>query len=107
MAFDNVTSCIGATVPVVGDHISYTKIAEVISKVTGKTVKFHELTWDQMANSPFPAAPQIANMFQYYNDFPDFADSRPLDKAFIKGITFKRWAEKHANELKSALDKAQ
>ena len=107
MGFDNVTSCIGATIPVVGEHISYAKISEVISKATGKTVKYHELTWDQMAQLPFPAAQEIANMLQYYNDFPDFADSRPLDKAVIKGNSFERWAEKHVDELRSAVAKAQ
>lgn len=29
----------GQTIPVVGEHISYTEMAEVISAFTGKTVK--------------------------------------------------------------------
>ncbi len=107
VAFDNVTSCIGATIPVVGEHISFSKIAEVVSKVTGKTVRYHELTRDQMAALPFPAAAELANMFQYYNDFPNFADDRPVDKAVIKGNTFLRWAEAHADALKAAVSKAQ
>ena len=107
VAFDNVTSCIGATIPVVGEHISFAKLAEVISQVTGRTVKYQELTRDQMAALPFPAAAELANMFQYYNDFPNFANDRPLDKAVIKGNTFYKWAEEHSDALKAAVGNAQ
>ena len=106
VAFDNVTSCIGATLPVVGEHISFGKIAESISKVTGKTVKYTEVPRDVAASFPFPAAAELANMFQFYNDFSMFADNRPVDKTVVRGSTFQKWAEENADGLKAVLAKA-
>ena len=107
VVFDSGTNFIGATIPVVGEHISYARLAEVISQVTGKTVKYQELTRDQMAAFPFPGAAEMANMFQYYNDFPNFADRRPVSKAVFKGNSFQKWAEEHSDALKAAVGNAQ
>lgn len=107
VVFDSGTSLIGATIPVVGEHISFARLAEVIGQVTGKTVQYQEMTRDQMAALPFPGAAEMANMFQYYNDFPNFADRRPVNKAVVKGNTFQKWAEEHSDALKAAVGSAQ
>ncbi|DBA66689.1 hypothetical protein WJX79_009438 [Trebouxia sp. C0005] len=105
VAFGDAQSYIGSTIIVVGDNISFADMGKVISSVTGKSVRFQDVTREQYAGLGFPGAAELANMFAYYSNFSHYADLRPIDKAVIQGNTFKKWAERHANELKAAVAK--
>ena len=95
-AFKNPIQCKGQTFPVVGEHISYASMAHLYSKYSGKHVTYVPVTRDQYASAPFLGAANLANMFQYYVDFTEFADRRPLDKTLVKCSTFEQWAWQNA-----------
>lgn len=66
---------------------------------SGKTVNYYTKTRDEYAAFGFPGAAEMANMWEYYAQFPYFADSRPLDKAVVKGQSFKEWVTDHKEEF--------
>lgn len=66
-------------------------------------MNYYSPTRDQAAAFGFPGADDLANMWEFYDKFTYFADARPLDKAIVKGKTFKEWAEVHKEELLAKL----
>ena len=102
-AFADPETYIRATIPVVTERISFSKIAEVVSKVTGKHVIYKDIDRDTFASLPFPGAADLANMFAYYCLCNTFADLRPIEKAAVKGKTFEESANENAAALKAEL----
>ncbi|BDA46618.1 NmrA-like family domain-containing protein 1 [Coccomyxa sp. Obi] len=94
----------GKTVPAVGQHISYPTIAEVLSSVTCKTIKYAQMPDEVFASLPIPVAGTLGNMSAYLRLFPYYDDLRPLSGRLVSGPTFKEWAEAHADELKSKVE---
>jgi len=92
---------IGATVPVVSEYISYAKIAEIVSQVTGKPLKYVPLERDTVASFPFPRAAELANMFAHLDQFTTNKDLRPIEMAIVSGKSFKDWAEENGEALKA------
>ena len=84
-----------------GEHVSYADIAETISKVTGKPVKYVPLDRDTFASMPFPGVADLANMFAYYDRCSTFADLRPMSSTIVRGKSFEEWAKENAEVLKS------
>ncbi|NHC44145.1 NmrA/HSCARG family protein [Motilibacter aurantiacus] len=62
---------IGATVPAVGDVLTGGQMAAAFTAVLGEPVAYRPLTAAQFRAFPFPGAEELANMFQYYAEFPD------------------------------------
>lgn len=90
---------LGQTVPVVAEYHTMNDAATIISKVTGKTLKFVNVPDEAAAAAGYPAAADMANMFAYYRDFPHYNNLRPLDKTAVKGKTFAEFAEAHKEAL--------
>ena len=66
-------------------------MADILSKVTGKTVKYNCVSWETFASFGFPGADELAQMFEFWlrtND--DFYKTRDLDAQLkiMDGATF-------------------
>lgn len=58
---------IGKKVGFAGDHCTMDEYMEVLAKVTGKTIRYQQVSVETFAKFPFPGANEIAAMFDYYN----------------------------------------
>ncbi|WP_433074600.1 NmrA/HSCARG family protein [Dactylosporangium sp. CA-052675] len=73
---------IGATVPVVGEHLTGEQMAAALSAVLGEPVAYRPPTHDQFRSFGFPGADELGNMFQYYTEFPEsYLGRRDLETA--------------------------
>ena len=97
--FDNPGEYIGKKVGFSGDRLTLGENAAIISKVTGKTLKYNEVPYDVFAKFPFPGAEDIAAMFEFYdigNPDRSVEKTRKLNPATL---TFQQWAEKNKDKL--------
>ncbi|KAK5577330.1 hypothetical protein RB653_002271 [Dictyostelium firmibasis] len=67
----------GKVIPYSGDALHGDKIAEIMSKATGKKVVFNFIQPKEYAQFGFPGAEEMAEMFSFYNEFGAF---NKLDK---------------------------
>lgn len=70
---------IGKTVSIASDHLTGTQIAEHLSTALGETVTYVPVPFDVLRAQPFPAAAELANMFQFYAETPSFNTDRDVD----------------------------
>ncbi|EIE19581.1 N-terminal nucleophile aminohydrolase [Coccomyxa subellipsoidea C-169] len=96
----------GKTIPIVGERISFPQITQILSDVTGKTIRYQPISDEQYASLPFPGAADIANMFHYYRGWSQYDDLRPYSDPVVRGQKFKEWAEAHKDALKKRLEAA-
>ncbi len=72
----------GATIPVVSDHLTGEQIAAALGTVLGEPVAYRPPTPDQVRALGFPGADELGNMFQYYTEFPgSYLGRRDLEAA--------------------------
>lgn len=64
--FNNPDQYIGKKIGLSGDRMTLSEYAAIVSKVTGKTLKYNQVPLDTYAKFPFPIAPKMAAMFEYY-----------------------------------------
>ncbi|RAS57145.1 uncharacterized protein YbjT (DUF2867 family) [Lentzea atacamensis] len=69
----------GQTISIASDHLTGTQIAEHLSAALGEEVTYVPVPFDVLRAQPFPAAAEIANMFQFYAQTPQFNTDRDLD----------------------------
>lgn len=100
--FEDPQKYAGKTVPVVAERITFKQIADAISDVTGKQLKFVNVPDEAAAAAGYPGAADMANMFAYYRSFKHFNELRPLDGTLVKGKSFKQWAEDNKEALTAA-----
>lgn len=56
------------------------KLAQILSKSSGKTIKHNEVPWETFASFGFPGAEELAQMFEFWNRTYDYVcKSRDLD----------------------------
>lgn len=99
--FDNPDEYIGKKVGFSGDKMTMSEYAAIISKVTGKTLKYNEVPYEVFAKFPFPGADDLAVMFEFYdigNPHRDIEKTRKLNPATL---SFQQWAEKNKDKLLS------
>ena len=97
--FDNPGEYIGKKVGFSGDKLTFGEYAAIISKVTGKTLKYNEVSYDIFAKLPFPGGGDMAAMFKFYdigNPDRSIEKTRKLNPATL---TFQQWAEKNKDKL--------
>jgi uncharacterized protein YbjT (DUF2867 family) len=70
---------VGQTISIASDHLTGTQIAEQLSTALGETVTYVPVPFDVLRSQPFPAAVEIANMFQFYAETPQFNTDRDVD----------------------------
>ena len=91
--FDTPDKYIGEKIGLSNEKMTLTEYSAVISKVTGKTLKFNYVPPDVFAKFPFPGAGDMAAMFEFY-DYQDGPDrnielTRKLNPALSR---FEEWA---------------
>ncbi|CAE7488568.1 NMRAL1 [Symbiodinium natans] len=72
-------------------YASGNDLAEMLTKATGKSVKYNKVDWKTFASFGFPGADELAQMFEFWNRTYDaFCGARTLDaqKAIIGGASF-------------------
>ena len=76
-----------------GDRITMGNYADIITKVTGKTLKYNQVPVEVFAKFPFPGADDMAVMFEFYkigNPERDIPLTRTLNP---KALSFQQWVE--------------
>lgn len=62
-------------------------------------MKYISPSRDQAAGAGYKGAAEMANMWEAYDKYENFAEHRPLDKVIVKGRSFKEWAQENKKEL--------
>jgi uncharacterized protein YbjT (DUF2867 family) len=94
---------IGKTVGIAGEQLNGKEISQKLSKALKTEVAFNAITPAQFRGFGFPAADDLGNMFQFYNDFEDhFSTTR--DVQFSREInpelmSFDMWLDKYADRI--------
>ena len=77
--FKRGTEFVGRTVSIAGDHLTGKEYAAALTEALGEKVVYKPYTWDQFRQFGFPAAVEMANMFQFYAEDSDrFTGDRDL-----------------------------
>ncbi|KAN0044526.1 hypothetical protein ACTA71_006042 [Dictyostelium dimigraforme] len=77
----------GKIIPFSGDCLHGEKIAEIMSKVTGKKVVYNFIEPKVFAQFGFPGAGELAEMFSYYNEFGAFDKLDKTEASKIAKLT--------------------
>lgn len=98
--FKNPQQYIGKKVALSAGRKTIAEYAEIMSKVTGKTIKYNQVSFEQFANQPNnPFAGELSAMFEYYSKV-----DTPYDEEFTRrlhpgALTFQQWAEQNKDKL--------
>lgn len=103
--FDYPAEYIGRTVGAVGADDTCEKYAAVLSKALGKKIKYNYIPHDVYAAFDFPAAGEIANMFEVQrlyipNRQVDMIESYGLNPDML---TFESWVKKNKVKIEDAI----
>ncbi|MEU3519877.1 NmrA/HSCARG family protein [Streptomyces sp. NPDC006654] len=95
----------GRSVNIAGEHLTGTEMAERLTRVLGEEVVYAPVPWDVLRGSGQPGAVEMANMFQFYAEVPEFAAARDLD--LVRSLnprlqSFETWATEHKEALTGA-----
>ncbi len=90
--FANPDEFIGKKIGFTGDKLTIQQYMDVVAKLTGKTIKYNQITPDQFAQFPFPGAADLAAMFDFNSrGYPD--RDLALTKRLNPGVrSFEQWA---------------
>ncbi len=94
---------IGQTVSIAGDHLTGDEYAAALTEALGEEVVYQPNTWDDFRRQGFPAAIEMANMFQFYaEDSERFTGDRNL--AAVRELnpelqSFRDWLARHKAEI--------
>ena len=97
--FKSPDEFIGKKIGLSGDKKTFDEYLAILSKITGKTYKFNKVTTEEYAKFPFPAAGDIAAMFEFYsrgNPDRDIALTKRLNP---KAQTFEEWVTKNKDKF--------
>ncbi|CAG8448043.1 10643_t:CDS:2 [Dentiscutata heterogama] len=91
----------GKKVPVASERISFGKIAEILTKVTGKQFKLRSTNLEETKMEfPFLASEELLYMFRWYNDYGVFGSDKEISDISIAKVlhpnitTFEQYAYK-------------
>ena len=100
--FDNPDDYIGKKIGISGAKLSGDEYAAILSKVTGKTIKFSYIPPDAFAKLPFPGAEDLAVMFEFYDYISDQSQNVEITRKLIPNTTgFEKWAEQNKDRILS------
>ena len=101
--FSNPNKYLGKAVKIAGDKITLNEYAAIISRVTGKTVKYNQVSVEVFAKFPFPGAEHVATMFEYFATGLLENDVELTRKINPNTQTFEQWAEQNKDALLKVL----
>ncbi len=104
--FESPDKFIGRLVGIVGDDLTGTQYAEIMSRELGRKVSYNHIPHDVFASFGFPGADDLANMFAMNAKFipersADIAESRKLNPNIR---TFEQWVKDNKENLLGVLD---
>ena len=93
----------GKTVAIAGEHITCSRMAEILSKVLGVEIFYQDIPAEVYRNLGFPGAQDLGNMFQFYNEFADYftgiRDINIAKKLNPELQNFETWARKNKDKI--------
>ena len=98
--FQNPQQYLGKKIALSAERKGIPEYLEIMSKVTGKVVKYNQVSFEQFANQPNnPFAAEFSAMFEYYSKV-----DTPYDQEFTRRLnpgtlTFQQWAEQNKDKL--------
>ncbi len=99
--FANPDEFIGMKIGFTGDKLTIQQYMDVVAKLTGKTIKYNQVTPDQFAQFPFPLAPDLAAMFDFYSRGNPERDL-VLTKRLNPGVrSYEQWATDNKDLFKA------
>jgi uncharacterized protein YbjT (DUF2867 family) len=103
--FEDPQQWIGKVVKLAGDEIPPAEYADVMSRVTGKEVKYAHIPRETFAAFGFPGAEDLADMFEYYRlHIPSRTKDVETCRALAPSLqSFDTWAGKNSAKLAAAL----
>lgn len=103
--FEQPEKYIGQVVKLAGDEIPATSYAEIMSRATGKTIKYAYIPRETFAAFGFPGADDLADMFEFYRlHMPSRVKDIETCRALAPGLqSFSTWAERNADALRGVL----
>jgi len=106
--FEEVGHHTSDTIPVVGDELSPTDYAAILSAELRVRVRYEHVPREVFAAYPFPGAPETAAMFDYYRRFAPRRDrDRQVVRELYPGVRdFAGWAHDERSALLRALWRA-
>ena len=94
---------IGQTVGVAGEHLTGNQMAAALTRALGQEIGYNPVTPEKYRELDFPAAKDMANMFQYMSDFEsDFCGARSVDSSRSLNpdlLNFDRWLAKNKDRI--------
>ena len=97
--FGNPDKYIGQKVGLSGDKMTMHEYAAIISKVTGKTLKYNQVPPDVFAKFPFPGADDAAAMFEFYSTGKCVRDIDLTRTLNPDTANFEQWAVDNKDKL--------
>ncbi|PZG02230.1 nucleoside-diphosphate sugar epimerase [Micromonospora deserti] len=96
---------VGRTVPIAGEHLTGTQMAEQLGAALGEEVSYVPVPFDAVRAQPFPGAVETGNMFQFYAQVPRFTAVRDLN--VVRDLnaelqTFAQWLAAHQDAFANA-----
>ena len=79
LAFRNPSMWAGRTVELAGDQLTMLKVAETLSRVLGRTVRYVQVPWEQFQQS---AGEEMTKMYRWFNDVGYHVDIATLRKEY-------------------------
>ena len=90
--FSSPDEFIGKKVGFTGNKLTIQWYLDVLSRITGKVIKYNQIAPEQFAQLPFPPAADLAAMFVFYSEGHDNRDMT-LTKCLNPSVrTFEQWA---------------
>ena len=94
---------IGKTIAIAGESLSGKQLAEKMTRVLDKEVRYQSVPPEVYRSFGFPGADDLGNMFQFKRDFNDYyVGVRDVDAARKLNPelqTFDKWLERHKDEI--------
>lgn len=81
MAFQNPDKWRGKTIELAGDELSMQRVAEQLSRASGREVKYVQVPWDQFEKN---AGEEMAKMYRWFEDVGYHVDIASLRKQYPK-----------------------
>ena len=97
--FQNPQEYLGKRIGMSGDKKTIAEYVAIISSVTGKTVKYVQLSFEEYRNQPDPIAKELSTLFEFFSyGTPCFSEE--LTRKIYPGVlSFQQWAEQNKEKL--------
>jgi len=88
MAFERPAKWQGRAFELAGDELSMAELADVLSRVTGREVRYVQVPWNEFEAK---AGAETAKMFRWFQDVGYHVDISAVRQEYPKLTTFARW----------------